>query len=107
MCLSHKSKEKRFEKCEVLRVEHRSENPIQYFLSGEAGRGIFAFLSKQGYVYERIPAFLLSNILILKIVQTLVFIRILNFSVESGISAFNGWYAFQDGNPNYHGWECI
>ena len=72
MCLSHKSKEKRFEKCEVLRVEHRSENPIQYFLSGEAGRGIFAFLSKQWNVYERIPAFLLSNILILKIVQTLV-----------------------------------
>ena len=34
-------------------------------------RCIFTFLSKHGCVYERIPAFLLSNILILKIVQTI------------------------------------
>ena len=63
---------------------------------------MFTFLSKQRYVSERIPAFLLSNILILKIVQTLVVLGsglknrrqykvLFKLKVNQGHSIFHLW----------------
>ena len=72
--LDPESEDKRLEQCEVLLIEYRFRKSDK-ILSKQKRRFMFYVPFKTVGVYERIPLFLLSRTIILKIVQTLENIR--------------------------------